>query len=70
VHCRYFVYVQRPEDRALRRLVEKTETIRKQLGSAAPVLETRITELLARGIGRKDVDQLETEIEHIQEDER
>jgi superfamily II DNA or RNA helicase len=69
VHCRY-VYVQRPEDRVLKRLVEKTETIRKQLGSAAPVLETRITELLAHGIGRTDVDHLETEIEHIQEDER
>jgi SNF2 family DNA or RNA helicase len=70
VFCRYFVYVQRPEDRVLTRLVEKTETIRQQLGSAAPVLETRITGLLARGIGRQEIARLEEEIAHIQEDER
>jgi SNF2 family DNA or RNA helicase len=34
VWCRYFVYRQRPEDRVLQRLVEKTETIHRQLGSA------------------------------------
>jgi hypothetical protein len=70
VFCRYFLYLQRLEDRVLRRLVEKTETIRQQLGSAAPVLETRITELLARGIGRPEVDQLEQEIERVQQDEK
>ena len=70
VFCRYFVHAQRPEDRILRRLVEKTETIRRQLGSAAPVLETRVTELLAGGIGRGDIDRLEAEIARIEEDEK
>jgi superfamily II DNA or RNA helicase len=70
VFCRYFLYLQRPEDRVLKRLVEKTETIRQQLGSAAPVLETRITELLARGIGPREIDQLEQEIERVQQDEK
>jgi superfamily II DNA or RNA helicase len=33
VFCYYFVYTQRPEDRVLRALVRKTETIRLELGS-------------------------------------
>jgi superfamily II DNA or RNA helicase len=48
VWCRYFVYRQRPEDRVLQRLVEKTETIHRQLGSAGQVLSDRIADLLAR----------------------
>jgi superfamily II DNA or RNA helicase len=47
VWCRYFVYRQRPEDRVLQRLVEKTETIHRQLGSAGLVLSDRIADLLA-----------------------
>ena len=70
VFCRSFIYSQRPEDRVLKRLVEKTETIRRQLGSAAPVLEERVAELLARGIRRRDIDRLETEIDHVQQDDR
>ena len=31
VYCRYFFYHQRPEDRVLRALVKKTDTIRKEL---------------------------------------
>src|ERR1700730_12675527 len=45
VFCRYFVYAQRPEDRVLRRLVEKTEIIRKQLCSASPVSQHRTLEI-------------------------
>jgi hypothetical protein len=67
VFCRYFVYAQRPEDRVLRRLVEKTEIIRKQLGSASPVIEARISELLAGGIERRDADRLAVEIDRIQQ---
>jgi SNF2 family DNA or RNA helicase len=67
VFCRYFVYAQRPEDRVLRRLVEKTEIIRQQLGSASPVIETRISELLAGGIDRRDADRLAVEIDRIQQ---
>lgn len=58
VHCRYFVYSQRPEDRVLRALVEKTKMIRKQLGSLAPVLEKRLEDRLATGFAREDVDAL------------
>jgi SNF2 family DNA or RNA helicase len=67
IFCRYFVYTQRPEDRVLRRLVEKTEIIRRQLGSASPVIETRISELLIGGIDRRDADRLAAEIDRIQQ---
>lgn len=48
VWCRYFVYAQREEDIVLRALVEKTERIRDQLGSAGQIIATRITDRLAR----------------------
>jgi superfamily II DNA or RNA helicase len=70
VYCRYFIYAQRPEDRVLRRLVEKTEVIRKQLGSASPVIETRISELLAGGIERSSADLVAAEIERIEQSEK
>lgn len=54
VRCRYFVYAQRSEDIVLQALVEKTETIRSQLGASGQVLEARIAERLARdGIDAK-----------------
>jgi ERCC4-related helicase len=53
VQCRYFIYAQRPEDIVLEALVRKTETIREQLGAIGQVIESRITERLARrGIER------------------
>jgi SNF2 family DNA or RNA helicase len=70
VHCRYFIYAQRPEDRVLRRLVEKTEIIRKQLGSASPVIETRISELLAGGIERSRADLVAAEIDRIEQSDK
>ena len=63
VWCRYFVYTQRPEDRVLKALVEKTKTIRKQLGSLAPVLERQLEERLAGGFSRKEAEGLATAIE-------
>ena len=33
VHCYYFVYKQRPEDRVLQVVVKKTEIIQQELGS-------------------------------------
>jgi hypothetical protein len=63
VYCRYFVYSQRPEDRVIRALVEKTKTIRKQLGSLAPVLERRLEDKLATGFSRKDAAALAAAIE-------
>ena len=70
VYCRYFIYAQRPEDRVLRRLVEKTEIIRKQLGSASPVIETRISELLAGGIDRQNADRVVAEIDRIEQSDK
>lgn len=64
VRCHYFVYAGRPEDRVLKALVEKTKTIRKQLGSLAPVLERRLEDRLATGFARREVAELARAIEH------
>ena len=48
VWCRHFLYAQREEDVVLRTLVEKTERIREQLGSAGQVIGGRVAERLAR----------------------
>jgi SNF2 family DNA or RNA helicase len=66
VRCRYFVYSQRPEDRVLKALVEKTKVIRKQLGSLAPVIEERLEERLRNGFARRDADGLAKAIEREQ----
>ena len=63
VFCYYFVYRQRPEDRILSCLVRKTETIKKELGSLAQVIDAKLTETLKRGIRRDAVGDLEKEIE-------
>ena len=68
VWCRYFVYRQRPEDRVLQRLVEKTETIHRELGSAGQVLSDRIADLLARK-GLRDA-RLTDEIDALEKDPR
>ncbi len=68
VWCRYFVYRQRPEDRVLQRLVEKTETIYRQLGSAGQVLSDRIGDLLARK-GLRDA-RVTEEIDALEKDPR
>lgn len=66
VSCRYFLYAQRPEDRVLDTLIRKTETIRKELGTAGEVLrrkmETRLTE---GGISRVDAERLADEFENV-----
>ncbi len=58
VFCHYFVYAQRPEDRVLRVLVRKTETIKKELGSLAQVVEGKLAATLTNGIRHADVDRL------------
>ena len=63
VYCHYFYYAQRPEDRILKVLVEKTKRIREELGSLSQVIEGRLNELIKGGIRRKSMDQLEHEIE-------
>lgn len=64
VFCHYFFYHQRPEDRVLKVLVRKTETIKKELGSLAQVVEGRLADTLKMGIRHDAVDVLEREIEH------
>jgi SNF2 family DNA or RNA helicase len=63
VFCHYFVYRQRPEDRILAALVRKTETIKRELGSLAQVIDARLAATLRTGIRRDQVEALEREIE-------
>lgn len=63
VYCHYFVYKQRIEDRILRVLVRKTETIKKELGSLSKVVETDLAKTLKMGISHANVDRLELEID-------
>jgi len=63
VSCRYFFYRQRPEDQVLQKLVEKTEIIRKELGSLGKVLEVRLNDLLLKhGIRRHAINDLKTQV--------
>lgn len=62
VFCHYFVYPQRPEDRVLQALIRKTDTIRQELGSLAPVISARLSAVLKGGIQRGRAEVLATEI--------
>jgi superfamily II DNA or RNA helicase len=68
VRCHYFVFEQRAEDRVLETLVLKTERIRKELGSLAPVLEREVEQLLQQGISRATLDDLRDRIEKVELD--
>ncbi len=63
VFCHYFVYNQRVEDRILKVLVRKTETIKLELGSLSQVVESRLAETLKHGIRRRDIDEMEKELQ-------
>ena len=63
VYCHYFVYKQRPEDRILQVLVRKTATIKEELGSLSQVIDHRLTKTLKKGIRRRNIDAMETDIE-------
>ncbi len=63
VYCHYFVYRQRPEDRILSALVRKTETIKRELGSLAQVIDDKLADTLRGGIRRDRLDALEQEIQ-------
>lgn len=65
VNCRYFFFPQRAEDRVLQVLVRKSDTIRRELGSMAAVLEARIKGLLADGIRHGDVGVLVGQIDQL-----
>ena len=68
VFCHYFVYTQRPEDRILKALVRKTDTIRRELGSLAAVLEERLHEAIKFGISRREIDRTVAAIENAELD--
>ena len=64
VTCRYFRYVQRPEDVVLRALVRKTETIREQLGSSGQVISQTLERRLGdHGIRRSWAERLAKDVE-------
>src|SRR4051812_40609836 len=63
VFCHYFVYTQRPEDRIMTVLVRKTETIKRELGSLAQVIDAKLSQSLRGGIRRDGVAQLVKELE-------
>jgi superfamily II DNA or RNA helicase len=63
VRCHYFVLPQRVEDRVLEVLVKKTETIKKELGSLAKVIDDDIERRLGAGIRHRDAERLAREIE-------
>lgn len=63
VRCHYFVFTQRPEDRVLQVLPQKTEKIVRELGSMSPVLSRRIEHALSAGITHKNAGSLAKAIE-------
>ncbi|MBI4703442.1 MAG: helicase [Deltaproteobacteria bacterium] len=65
VRCHYFVFSQRPEDRVLQVLVEKTQTIEEELGSLSPVVERRLQKLLDAGIRAEEEARLADEIRKV-----
>ena len=63
VRCYYFVFTQRPEDRVLRALAKKTETIQLELGSLSPVLASKLASRIEHGFERDQADQIAEAIE-------
>jgi superfamily II DNA or RNA helicase len=63
VRCHYFVLPQRIEDRVLEVLVEKTKTIKRELGSLSKVIDDDIERRLAHGIRHRDAERLAREIQ-------
>ena len=71
VFCRYFVFVQRPEDRVLQVLVNKVERIREELGSAAKVLEAQVAQTIGKeGMRHEGIEALAVSIRDLSVGER
>ena len=70
VRCHYFVLPQRAEDRVLEVLVNKTERIKRELGSLSKVIDDDVERLLRGGIRHADAGQLAEEIEKADLDEQ
>jgi hypothetical protein len=63
VFCHYFFYRQRPEDRILAVLIRKTKTIKKELGSLAQVIESRLADEMRLGIRHDQIEAMAKKIE-------
>ncbi|MCA9664086.1 MAG: DISARM system SNF2-like helicase DrmD [Myxococcales bacterium] len=59
VRCMYFFYPQRAEDPVLRKVVDKVEVIRRELGSLGEVVFERLGELLELGIDAKTAEAID-----------
>jgi hypothetical protein len=59
VHCHYFLYPDRPEDIVVKKLVEKVETIQRELGSISSVLLDRLGEVMSTGIDASTASKLD-----------
>ena len=71
VFCRYFIFRQRAEDRVLEVLMKKVKRIREELGSAAKVLENRLTTEIGReGIRHDSLDKFAADIQGFSVDEK
>jgi hypothetical protein len=57
VYCHYFQYEQRKEDQVLVKVIEKSDVIRRELGSMADVIDSRVHAALAGGIRRGQIAQ-------------
>ena len=69
VFCRYFIFRQRAEDRVLEVLMNKVKRIREELGSAAKVLENRLsTKITREGMRYDSLEQLELGIRDLSVD--
>ena len=62
VNCHYFVLTQRVEDRILEVLVNKTATIKRELGSLSSVIDDDVERRLKSGIRHDNADELAREI--------
>ena len=63
VWCHYFLLEDRPEDRVMEVLIEKTEVIRKELGSLSPLVQQQVEEALEGGIDLDRLDVVQRQLE-------
>jgi SNF2 family DNA or RNA helicase len=63
VWCHYFLLEDRPEDRVMEVLIEKTEVIRKELGSLSPLVQQQVEEALEGGIDLERLDAVQQRLE-------
>ena len=63
VWCHYFLLEDRPEDRVMEVLIEKTEVIRKELGSLSPLVQQQVEEALEGGIDLEQLDAVQQRLE-------